>query len=116
MGVLVLELLLALLVLIGQILGGDQALGGTLEQALQNTPERRFAVLSTYEESGNYVRDDIVNACIVYATVGGPHTKCQPTGMGPLEGFDEAAIEHFKETLFCYFSARIGDPLPDCWR
>ena len=51
-----------------------------------------------------------LDACLTYATPAGTQRRCRPfiTGGVPRE-LTEAADA-------CWLTARIGDPLPDCWR
>lgn len=50
----------------------------------------------------------LVEACITYTTPGGQQETCRQTQIGP--------DLHFGEIAECWDQARIGSPLPDCWR
>ena len=125
-----LELLIALIMLIAQVFGVGIAAElegriGVLEDRIAalearsvaaQPSEQRLAVISTHTEDGGYVDPDVFDMCIVYATVAGPQTKCAAGAVGTLEQFPAGTAALLQANMTCWHEARIGEPLPDCWR
>ena len=53
----------------------------------------------------------ILEACITYTSPAGEQTRCGITRLG-----DQSPNAEMLAIGACYDEARIGDPLPDCWR
>ena len=75
-------------------------------------PEPTWIVLS---REGPIVRvvgqNGILEACVTYTSPAGEQERC-----GILRINNDPVTEHQQEVYDCYNTARIGDPLPDCWR
>lgn len=51
----------------------------------------------------------VFEGCITYSTPAGPQQTCKPTGIGRWGN-------SYQDDAECWRQARIGEPLPGCWR
>ncbi len=74
----------------------------------QDSTDAQFIVVNRHVSRTS----DGVRACITYSAPGGPQDYCQNVRFDD----DGEIAEGSLSTGDCWYSAVIGEPLPDCWR
>ena len=81
------------------------------EPAAGAAPSAAGAEWTVLSHESPILRGASIQACITYKSPAGAQERCRQLSFGGAPTTDEE-----RAIARCYKTARIGDPLPDCWR